>query len=746
MRSLAVTALSLWIVLGSALTAAQEPAPPAPGTPATPAPPAPAPAVASASAAPAAAAAGGAADEVGGPEAPALATRITSVTLYSDQALVVRQGSAELSEGRSRFEVGSLPAAIRDEAVRARIVSGAGARLANIEVRERHKTIFKKKEAEEAEAALKELQARHKATTDAIAGLEREAALLRGFEVGKRPAGRPEKETPIPIDVGAWEATLKFVDDALSANRKRARELALDLDGTEEELAVAAARAQRLASGKVRAEKAVVLECDAPGKVRVEIEVAYLVPGPGWWPRYDIRAGVEEGKIELTSYALVRQETGEDWENVDLTFSAAEPARAADLPELLAWHIGEAPQVVKSLAAAKEAAVNATTRMHLSETQVLSRSDAPAEGDKLTDQAQKRMESFDPKLPPVQVAQAEESEKSSEFFGQSLEYKKLKKSLDSANKVLGKNDKQAQMQGGKAGRTRELLENLEEQRKTNSVAARNNDWAAFVEGNRQLELGLNQLDDKYRFAFQEDLLACKDDIARGERLLRSARLADGLVPPVHSSRGYDYKYRALRSESIPSDGAFNKVVIGVEQFAAEFAYEAAPLERELAFLASKIKNQRRQPYLEGPSSVFLGPDFVGDGRVPTTARGEEFKVELGADEAVVVKRREDRKRETTGLFTSYHKYRYEVEVTVKNQKARAVRMVVLDRVPFSEEKGLEVERHAMSPPPVAEERKGLLRWQFPLEPGSEKKITFSYSVELAADKAVVGVFDKTVQW
>src|SRR5262245_36428099 len=73
------------------------------------------------------------APDAGAPEAPSIQSRISGVTLYSDQALVVRSGAIDLPAGRSRWEVSGLPAAIRDEAVRARIVAGAGARLANLE-------------------------------------------------------------------------------------------------------------------------------------------------------------------------------------------------------------------------------------------------------------------------------------------------------------------------------------------------------------------------------------------------------------------------------------------------------------------------------------------------------------------------------------------------------------------------------------------------------------------------------------
>jgi hypothetical protein len=300
--------------------------------------------------------------------------------------------------------------------------------------------------------------------------------------------------------------------------------------------------------------------------------------------------------------------------------------------------------------------------------------------------------------------------------------------------------------GGKAARTRQILGKIESQQNFNRDAAQKGDWKAYVDSNFAIQEQIANLDAGYQVLFQEDLAEAGGNIARGQRLLRSARLSDGLVPPVRSSRGYDYKYRALRRESIPSDGAFNKVVVAVEELPADFAYEAAPEKRELAFLASRIRNARRQPYLEGPASVFLGPDFIGDGRIPTTARGEEFRVELGADESISVKRRAERKRETSGLFTSWHNYLNEVEVTVKNGKARPVKVTVIERVPFTEDSKVTVKRGEMVPPPLREDRKGLLAWDLDLRPGEERKVTLGWTVVVHADRQAVGVEDPSVQW
>ncbi len=641
------------------------------------------------------------------PEAPLLATRIAAVTLYSAQALVVRVGAADFAAGKSRLEIAGLPAGLVDEAVRARVLGGNGVKLANIEVRERKRTLFKKKEAEDADAALKAIQAKKRAAVEAIQALEAELTLLKGFEVGKRPPGQPQKLEPSPIDVRAWAATLEFVDRSIGENRQRGRALVAELDGIEEDLAVAAARLERLQSQKVRAEKAIILEFEAPASARSEVEVSYLVPGPGWWPRYDVRADVESGKIELTSYAIVRQESGEDWNEVDLTFSAAEPARAADLPELLAWRIGEG-QATARLTDSQAAARLTDSQFNLTGVEFENfQRVAPAESTRAVDEP-KEMRIVDLRSQPAVLARSRSS-------------------------------------GSKAEQTKEVLKELKDQQAYNRRYAEQRDWANFALGNQNIVDNFKNLDPKAQAALNDVYFEACSNLTLGQRMLRSAKLGTGLVAPVESSRGYDFKYQALRRESIPSDGAFNKVVIGVEEFPAEFVYECVPVHRELSFLTSKIKNGRRQPYLAGPASVFLASDFVGEGRVPTTVRGESFPVELGADESVAVRRSEETKRETTGLFAKYHLYRHAVTVAVKNGKGRRVRVAVLDRLPFAENKSVTIERGEITPPPVREEAKGLFRWEFALDPGKEEKIAFSYSVELAADQVVAAAEDASVR-
>ena len=60
----------------------------------------------------------------------------------------------------------------------------------------------------------------------------------------------------------------------------------------------------------------------------------YLVDSVTWKPQYKLRAGKAAEPIQVDYLAAVVQHTGEEWRNVDLTLSTAQPMLSAAPPEL----------------------------------------------------------------------------------------------------------------------------------------------------------------------------------------------------------------------------------------------------------------------------------------------------------------------------------------------------------------------------------------------------------------------------
>ena len=56
---------------------------------------------------------------------------------------------------------------------------------------------------------------------------------------------------------------------------------------------------------------------------RVKIALEYIMPDASWQPIYNAR--LTKGKATMSCMADVKQSTGEDWENVELTLSSSDP-------------------------------------------------------------------------------------------------------------------------------------------------------------------------------------------------------------------------------------------------------------------------------------------------------------------------------------------------------------------------------------------------------------------------------------
>lgn len=83
----------------------------------------------------------------------------------------------------------------------------------------------------------------------------------------------------------------------------------------------------------------IVVSVSAAASTGAELEVNYVVANAGWNAVYDLRAINTRNPIQLSYKANVHQSTGEDWKNVRLKLSTANPNLSGLKPELYAWFL-----------------------------------------------------------------------------------------------------------------------------------------------------------------------------------------------------------------------------------------------------------------------------------------------------------------------------------------------------------------------------------------------------------------------
>lgn len=99
-----------------------------------------------------------------------------------------------------------------------------------------------------------------------------------------------------------------------------------------------------------RSTSEVVVTVESAAATQATLTLDYVVANAGWLPHYDLRAINTQTPIQLSYKANVFQATGEDWKNVHLKLSTANPNLNGQKPELTAWYLNlyELQEVAKT--------------------------------------------------------------------------------------------------------------------------------------------------------------------------------------------------------------------------------------------------------------------------------------------------------------------------------------------------------------------------------------------------------------
>lgn len=268
-----------------------------------------------------------------------VASQISTVTVYADQAQVTRKGTVNLKAGLNLVSIDNLPLTLNQESLR---VSGKGtgvARIAGLTVKPVFLERLQEQRIRELEEQI-EVAQRKVATLEARRkGLSAQKAFLESIRVGwgeriskELGQGKPttgelsEASRFVGDGIGKVEESIYDTDAAKKPLQERINALKHELE-----------QAKGNRSKEVRSVE-VAIEADRP--MSFDLELSYLVSDAHWIPTYDLRLNAEGTAAELTYRAQVWQLTGEAWPKVRLALSSARPEAGGAPPELFPWHVG----------------------------------------------------------------------------------------------------------------------------------------------------------------------------------------------------------------------------------------------------------------------------------------------------------------------------------------------------------------------------------------------------------------------
>src|SRR5262249_19834879 len=137
----------------------------------------------------------------------------------------------------------------------------------------------------------------------------------------------------------------KHVMDTRADKIKEQVSLKQQLANLQEEMQFAERQLRDLSAGSSKTERDAIIIVDKKEKAGGKIRLNYLVETPSWRPAYKFRAGKgEKEPVQLEYLAAVSQQSGEDWSNVGLTLSTAQPLLNAAPPDLKTLEVALLPK------------------------------------------------------------------------------------------------------------------------------------------------------------------------------------------------------------------------------------------------------------------------------------------------------------------------------------------------------------------------------------------------------------------
>jgi uncharacterized protein (TIGR02231 family) len=259
-------------------------------------------------------------------------TKIDSVIVYNDRVMVTRVCDVRL-EAPVDLVVPDLPGALDDQSVRVR---AKNLKFGEVQVRTGYTRELTPR-VKKLEDQIKKLGIKDRALADENAVLLEKQKFLASINVSSPPTISKELfEGKVAPE--AWRQGLAFVAEELLKVKQRIAEIERERQDLREETEALKEEMQDLSSYAENL-KTVAFDVHPEKAGEYRLEISYLIYGATWQPYYDLRANPSLGKVELGYFGKIQQSTGEDWADVGITLSTAQPSQGGQAPEPYPWYI-----------------------------------------------------------------------------------------------------------------------------------------------------------------------------------------------------------------------------------------------------------------------------------------------------------------------------------------------------------------------------------------------------------------------
>ena len=654
-------------------------------------------------------------------ESPRVEAAIERIVLYGNRAVVHRKATQKLNSGTHTIRLPNLSSTVDPSSLRLKVNNGT---LLRMDTQIVNTEEFSIKEIADIIAEMEKLDLEIQQLTLQRISFQSEVNLLQQTING--PLNKNDYTNNIAqYNLQLWKQNVTFVSNKIQdaqTELQRIDETLLDKRTVFEKLQKKSIPFLQGNISKTSLEVIVVVH--TPSSKTITMDLEYTVEGARWTPTYDVHYDSKTDKVRIESAAIVVQNSGENWRDVQLEFATSNQYSYQSLPNLLTWTLGEKNEFIPAARAANSRPTEPlyppfATQASNAELDTLAKRESYV-GQRtyltqLTQTLQEKIPStktYKPVPPP-------------NFIGAQNGHTATNRSTlleFSSMEVSGMYDMEASYEDDIASPQMGMAMNASAEPRMVSESS----VARSVRGNRSMKT------------------KSKESVNRGLDTVRMANMplaleASNLYAPIRShnstfnismEQGLNLLWRSPGKFTVQSNGQQHRIPLQSTTHTATSFYEASPSLEEISYLKGTVENTDSQAILQGAANIFLNGHFTVQTTLQTTKAGGLLELPLGADENIRIKRNITPLQRKEGLIKQQEITDYAIKIEIGNYKQKPISIRVLDQLPITQNKEITIEYLTASHPYKQKDKhhQGILYWDLEIPAGQTETIELNYAI------------------
>ena len=412
---------------------------------------------------------------------------------------------------------------------------------------------------------------------------------------------------------------------------------------------------------------------------RADFDITYYVKNAGWFPSYDIRSNSIKEPLQLSYKANIYQNTREEWKNVPVTLSSANPNRSNIAPQLKTYWL--------------DYGLSAPTYSFDSDGSTVS--------GKIVD-----AEDGSPIIGASIIIKGTQLGTVSDIDG----YYSITLPQDHRQLSFAYIGYQTQTRTATPGSTLNIRMKEDEQRLDEVTVV---GYGTSKKGRKS----------------KGEVLKAKESIPMMADLAVEEEMDESEVISVNQQQaqfGYEFDIKQLLT--LPDGGKTTTTEIARHQLPAIYEYRGIPKIDKESFLVADAIDWQKLNLMEGEANVYFDNSFVGKSILDPNVSSDTLHFSMGRDQSICVQRIKVSESSTRRFFGSNQEQTMKWRISVKNNRQESVNITVFDQAPISRNTSIEVSMEELSDGQF-DKQTGIIKWPLQLQPGEQRDLILQYKVK-----------------